>query len=61
MVNKDEYWVKVNRLAEYQGQRSFRARGIVRTHTHTYSTPIGLGGPLNWSVTNEVVGASITS
>ena len=38
MVNKDEYWVKVNRLAEYQGQRSFRARGIVRTHTHIQHT-----------------------
>jgi len=48
----DLYWAKVNHRAEYLGQRSFRSKVIVRTHTytHTHNGPFALPGPLTWSV-----------
>ena len=54
-------WVKINHLAEYLRQRSFRWKVIVRssnTYTHTHSGPIALPGPLKRQ--RHTIGASGT-
>jgi len=46
--------VKMNSQVKYPGQRSFSSKLIVQIHKHTdaktYSGPIALPEPLNWSV-----------